>query len=184
MRLGPRELLLLLLLLATPIAAYIFVFQPRNEQVSHLRDQLSAKREKLAQLKAATEQIDDLGGEIARLNQAVNVFEQKLPEQREVEVILKEVWLLAMRHQLVPRSIRTGDPNKAEMFAELPLEMEITGNFDGFYSFLIDLEKLQRITRIGRLRLEKSSGDEGVVKADFVLSIFYEPRDAAAAAGS
>lgn len=182
MKLGPREWLFLFLLLATPAAAYTFVFQPRNEQIAEVRALVDAKREKLAQLKAATEQIEDLGEEIHRLNKAVDVFERKLPAQREVEVILKEVWQLATRHGLTPRSVRTDNPHTAAMFAELPLDMEITGDFDGFYSFLLDLEKLQRITRLGRMKLEKVTSGDGLIKAELVLSIFYEPREAAAAA--
>ncbi len=180
MRLGAREILFLLLLLALPMAAYRFVFEPRNAQISEVRQQIIEKRGKLDQLRLATQRIDDLGREIGRLSEAVILFEQKLPAQRDVEVILKEVWELAMQHGLTPKSVRTDEPVMSEMYAELPLRMMIVGDFDGFYSFLLDLEKLQRITRLPQARLERIDGQTiGQIKADLVLSIFYEPPGAA-----
>ena len=57
------------------------------------------------------------------------------------------------------------------------------GQFDGFYTFLLALESLPRITRIHELKLERKSAGRsgkdddpsGVMKADFVLSIYFEP---------
>jgi len=154
MKLGLREFLFLLLLASLPMAAWRYVFEPRNQQIEAVREQISAKREKLDQLRSATEQIDDLGAEIERLSHAVIHFERKLPAQREVEVILKEVWELAARHGLNPRTIRTDEPVMNAHYAELPLRMTIDGDFDGLYSFLLDLEQLQRITRYRMRRLK------------------------------
>ena len=178
MKLGLREILFILLLLALPVAAYQFVFQPRNDQISRVREQIDQKRQKLEQLQEATRRIDDLGQEIDRLSEAVTLFEQKLPAEREVEVVLKEVWELATAHTLVPKSIRTDDPVDMHMYAELPLKMEIIGDFDGFYSFMLAMERLRRITRLPRLKVESiDRGYEGKIKAEMVLSIFYEAKD-------
>ena len=176
MKLGPREVLFLLLLLVLPAAAYRFVFQPRNEQIHQVRAQIIDKRAKLERLEQATRRIDDLGREIERLSDAVAMFEQKLPAEREVEVILKEVWELATARGLTPRSIRTDDTVDMQLYAELPLKMVIEGDFDGFYSFLLDMERLRRITRLPQLRLENVDRYEGLIKADLVLSIFYETK--------
>lgn len=47
MKLGPREILFLLLLMALPGAAYQFVFQPRTDQIRRMRQQLVEKNSKL-----------------------------------------------------------------------------------------------------------------------------------------
>lgn len=177
MRLGIREIVFILLLLAMPVAAYFFVFQPRNVQIAQARQEIKLKQQKLAQLEAATVKIKDLGSEIDKLSEAINVFEQKLPAQRETEVILKEVWELAARHHLVPRSVRTDKTIEGPMYSTLPIQMSIIGNFDGFYSFLLDLEKLPRLTQIPRLELQKIDTEEGHMKADMVLYIFFESKN-------
>ncbi|MCE9591365.1 MAG: type 4a pilus biogenesis protein PilO [Planctomycetes bacterium] len=174
MRFGIREIIFVLALLAMPVAAYIFVFEPRNAQIAEARHEILLKQEKLAQLEAATRSMTDLGKEIDKLSEAISIFEQKLPAEREVEVILKQVWELAAKQGLTPKSIRTDKPIINASYAELPIRMVIIGDFDGFYSFLLDLEKLRRITRMPEMKITKVRDSEGQMQASVVLSIFFE----------
>jgi type IV pilus assembly protein PilO len=175
MRFGARELVFLLLLLCIPVAAYFVVYKPRNIQMAEARAEMARKQAKLVQLEAETRRISDLGEEIDKLTEAIALFEQKLPAQREEQVILKEVAELAAAHKLRVTSVRTDRINRNANYAELPLRMVITGDFDGFYSFLIELERLQRITRTPEMILRKAPNErDGQMRADVVLSIFFE----------
>jgi type IV pilus assembly protein PilO len=159
-----------------PTAAWWFVFRPANEQIAQARQEIEAKSQKLDRLEEATRRIEDLGREIEKLTEAIEMFENKLPAEKEVEVVLKEVWQLASRHGLKPRSVRTDKPKQSARYAELPLKMIIIGDFDGFYQFLLDLERLSRITRIPKMDLTKlRDGEEGQMEATFTLNIFFEP---------
>lgn len=177
MRFGTRELMFVVVLLAMPVAAYFFVFEPRNAQIAEAREEIRQKQTKLKQLEQTTRSIADLGEEIDKLQGAIDLFEQKLPTDREVEVILKQVWELAAKQKLVPKSIRTDKPLTTAQYTELPIKMVINGDFDGFYNFLLQLEKLSRITRMPVMRLKRGKTDtDGQVQADVVLSIFFESR--------
>ena len=179
MRFGLREFVFIVVLLTLPVAAYFFVFEPRNVQIAEALKEIEDKESKLAQLEAVTKDIDDLGEEIDKLTTAIEMFEQKLPAQREVEVVLKQVWEMAAQHNLIPKKIRTDKPVGAAQYAELPIQMTIVGDFDGFYSFLLDLEKMQRITRMPKMKLEKAkSNDDGQMQAKVVLSIFFDSQSA------
>ena len=175
MRFGFREVVFVVVLLGLPVAAYFFVFEPVNGQIDQVRRENAIKQAKLEKLEVARH-IKDLGDEIAKLDEAIAMFEAKLPAEKEVEVILREVWQLASERGLRPRSIRTGKPVRSPMYNELPIKMEILGDFDGFYAFLLDLERLDRITRIPDIKLEKLPDTEGHMKAAFTLSIFFEPQ--------
>ena len=52
MRIGFRELLFVLLLVAMPVASYLLVFQPRSAQINLLREEITKKRTKLEELEA------------------------------------------------------------------------------------------------------------------------------------
>jgi type IV pilus assembly protein PilO len=175
MRFGFRELVFILLLLAVPAAAYFFVFSPRNVQIAQMRDEIRIKRAKLEQLSQATASMKDLGAEIDRLTQAVKVFEQKLPAQREVEVLLNQATELAGKQRLGVKSLRTDKAVAAAQYSEQPIKMVIVGDFDGFYSFLLDLERLKRITRMNQMQLKRIQNDEGQMQAEITLSIFFDP---------
>lgn len=183
MRFGFRELIFVLLLLGMPVAAYFFVFEPRNTQIEAAVAEVRQKQAKLQKLEEATRTIDDLGEEIDRLTEAVTLFQAKLPEQKEVEVILKEVWELAAANQLTPRSVRTDRIVPADQYAELPIRMVIEGNFDGFYQFLMSIEQMQRITRLPTMTIKKvAQQEDGGMQANLVLSIFFEGEKSGAAA--
>ncbi len=174
MQFGLREATFVLLLLAMPVAAYFFVFQPRSTQIAEARGEISSKQAKLKELEAATKSIEDLGDEIDELRQAIELFEQKLPAQRDVEVVLRDVWRLAAENDLTPKSVRTDKIVASAHYAELPIKMTIIGDFSGFYTFLQELEKLPRITRTPSMKLKKLDKQEGEMQADMVLSIFFE----------
>ena len=73
--------------------------------------------------------------------------------------------------------MRTDKPVTNARYTELPLKMVIVGDFDGYYSFLLDMERLSRITRIPEMKLEKlRKGEDGQMEAAFTLSIFFEPK--------
>ena len=59
-------------------------------------------------------------------------------------------------------------------YIEQPLKMQLTGDFNSFYSFLLELERLPRIIKIRELRLKKDSKEQGKVTADFIVSIFFQ----------
>jgi len=181
MRFGLREAVFVLLLLGMPAAAYFFVFEPRNQQIAEARQEVAQKQAKLNELEKATKSIDDLGAEIDELKQAISFVEQQLPAQREVDVILREVWELAAEHKLRPESVRPDKVVPQSHYTELPIKLVIVGDFDGFYEFLLALEDLPRITRLPQMKLQKLSGpdvEDGAMKADLVLSIFFEGRRA------
>lgn len=176
MRFGIREIIFVILLMAVPVGAYFFVFQPRNQLIAEARQEISAKQQKLEALEKTTMTMADLGVEIDRLTETIEMFEQKLPPQREVEVVLREVWELAARQRLTPKKIQTDKPVVANGYSELPIKMTIVGDFDGFYQFMLDLEKISRITRMPILKLQKPRNSEsrGEMEAEMTLSIFFE----------
>ncbi len=182
MKMGLREILFILLLLAVPVGAYLFVFEPRNKQVEEVREEIKRKQAKLEELEQATKKIPDLGQEIDRLTDAIDIIEQKLPDERKVDEVLKQVWEMAAKQRLTPKSVRTDKPLPNNQYSELPIQMEIVGDFDGFYSFLLELEKLPRITQLPKMRLTKVADKDlaqGQMRAEVVLSVFFETDDSA-----
>jgi type IV pilus assembly protein PilO len=175
MKFGLKEFLFLPVLLAIPLASWWFVFDPQNKEIAQARIEIQQKQIKLNQFKDVKLFIPDLESHSARLASTVELFDAKLPAQKEVDVILKEVTQLASRHGLTTQSFRPDKQVEAERYTEHPLKMVISGNFDGYYSFLLDLERLRRITRIPNMKLKKLNGaNEGQMEAEFTLSIYAE----------
>ncbi|MHC5027039.1 MAG: type IV pilus inner membrane component PilO [Planctomycetota bacterium] len=179
MRIGFRELIFFIVLLAVPIASFLVVFKPRNTQIRAATEEVEFKQSRLDKLAEVSGKIDDLELAIERGRQSVEEIEEMLPIGKEVDVILENVWQIAQDNGLVVKSVKTDKPVPAAEYKELPLMMMLEGQFDGFYEFLLELENLPRITRIRSMDLDRVTDPRGVesgpgyMKADFTLSIYF-----------
>ncbi len=187
MRFGVRELIFLVVLLAVPAVSMLYVFKPRNDDISQALTEIELKQTRLSKLAAMTERIDDLSIAIEEGREAIRAIEEKLPGQQGVEIILQQVWEVAAANSLLVKSFKSDKPIPAADYREQPLAIEMEGTFDGFYRFLLELENLPRITRIHNLKLERvdtqlARDTHTEMKAGFTLSIYYEP-EAMASAG-
>ncbi len=187
MKIGTREILFLLLLLAIPVGSWWLVFHPRSQKIAQAYDEIRTKREKLTALSKAATSISDLKSEIDRCNQDIAFFQSKLPQQKEMDQVLNDVWKLAQSSNLNVTGVRTinrtgnqslTDPSGP--YAEQPVRLQLEGDFNnGLYSFLLELEKLPRITRIEKMDIlakkdEPGQPGEGKVKAEIEMCVFFE----------
>lgn len=189
MKVGLRECLVLGVLVAIPLCAWWLVFRPHNRRDNEMRKQLEAKQARLQALNRATGTIGNLRREIGSLHKGIKFFQSKLPSEKEIDKVLREVWNLAEANHLTTKSIRTQKRAGPSRYAapghsahEQPIEMRLEGDFMGFYAFLQALENQPRIMRIHKMELEKKTdGPQGLVQASFVVSVFFEPADKGAA---
>ncbi len=184
MRLGFRELIFLIVLLAVPIASYVYVFKPRNVEIQQANSEIETKRERLNRFQEVAVHLQDLGRAIDEGKDAIETIEEKLPSEDDVAGILGQFTQLAKANQLSVPSFKPTNAVPAASYMEMPIEMTMTGRFNNFYEFLLALEQLPRITRVHQLEMEQqgiqvgsNSIDEnaapGSMKAEFTLSIYY-----------
>jgi type IV pilus assembly protein PilO len=183
MRFGIREIIFLIVLLAVPVASFVYVFKPRNEQITTAKAEVQDKESRLIQLREMTSKLEDIGREIERGRESIEVIEAKLPSQQDVEVVLEQVWQLAKANRLAVRSVKSQKTVDSATYRELPLKMILEGSFDGFYQFMLELENIPRITRVHEMKLLRLAGTSGPapddatpgsMRAEFTLSIYFE----------
>ena len=184
MKFGARELLFLCVMLGLLGCTYFFVFSKANAKRAELQSEILAKQTALNNLRQSTAGIEDLNRKISELQQAITFFESKLPQEKEVDKILKEVWQIAEANSLQTKTIKTMKAQRGPSYSEQPIQLSLSGDFNGFYAFLLQLEKLQRITRITDMNLQKISDRDGEMQAQMTLSIFFEPDTGSSVAGA
>src|SRR4051794_24284208 len=175
MKFGIRELILVSAMVALLICSYFFVFAKSNAKREALQKDIVQWRTELANLSQATSGIDDVGKKTEEFQKAIEFFENKLPAEKEMDKILKEVWQMAEANSLQTKTVKTLKSERGPNCSEQPIQMNLAGDFYGFYSFLQQLEKLPRITRVSQMKLEKIDERDGEMTASLTLSIFFEP---------
>lgn len=182
MKIGLREVVFVLMLLAIPLGGWYLVFRPRNVANAEMLRQIEAKQAKLQDLNKTTGAIGDIQREIDSLQKGVNDLQSRLPSEKEIDKVLQEVWRLAETNELTTKSIRTVEKTQEPVFAsaddshaEQPIVMKLEGDFRGFYAFMLALENQPRIMRIRKMTLTRpDKAAEGVVQATFEMTIFFE----------
>jgi type IV pilus assembly protein PilO len=182
MKLGFRELLFFTVLLGLLAASY-FVLLKQNQKMHTLQAEKATKQRELADLHMATAGISDLHGRIHDLQQSLTFFEAKLPQEKEFDKILKEVSDIAEADSLQTKTVRTLKSERFASYSEQPIQMTLSGNFTGYYQFLLQLEKLPRITKVTGMQLSKIQDHDGEMTATMTLSIFFAPNSSGALAG-
>ncbi|MBL7134743.1 MAG: type 4a pilus biogenesis protein PilO [Phycisphaerae bacterium] len=182
-----REIVFALVLLAIPMAAWQLEFAPRQRRQKELKQQIAAKQIKLDKLfekKQLSGAIGDLRSQIAEGKEAVALFRSRLPDEKDIDQIVREVWRLAKSNNLSPTSLRTIPPRKNKQFTspdgphgEQPVLIQLEGKFTGLYSFMLDMESQSRIMRVRQMTLKKPEKTySGQVSATIEFSIFFERR--------
>lgn len=174
MQFGIREIVFLLVLIAMPISSYFFVFKPQNDEIARAKEEIAHKESMLDKLERATARTQDLQAANEEIVEAISLIEGRLPEGKEIDVILSQVATLARQSRLELPRLRMGRPIPAQQYIEQPIEMEMAGNFDDFYAFTLELERLERVTRVPDIELQRATrSDDGTISADFTLSIYF-----------
>ncbi len=161
-----------------PIGSYWFVFKPRNEQISQARKEIEHKELLLEKPSRGDCRAKAL---LVRTRRSceIELVQSRLPSDKEVDVILRQVAEFATQNNLArPRPSRTRSPRPNYM--EQPLEMLITGNFDDYYNFMLETDRSSESLAFP----DESQGREqnGQMQAEFTLSIYFEPTSSIASA--
>jgi type IV pilus assembly protein PilO len=169
-------------LVCIPMLSWLLVFKPQQHEIQQALDEISVRNAELEGIALLSQQIPVLEEAVRSGQEMVENIEAKLPPRRDVEVVLEQTWQIAERNGLTVRSFKTKPVVNSWLYMELPLEVSMSGPFEGFYRFLLDLEALPRITRISEMSIQESGmqfrGPDhelppGSVSAQFVLSVYF-----------
>ena len=169
-----RKVVLFVLLSGMVVVGYKYMIEPATKHLSETKERLQTKLAKLAEFEEATIAADDLTKKLKRLEEAIEFFESRLPPESEIDKVLRDVTLIAQKQGLSSKMIRTLEKKNNSGYIEQPLRMQLVGNFNSFYCFLLELEKLPRIMKIRELELKKQLENEGQIEVDFVVRIFFQ----------
>jgi len=171
---GFRKAVFFVLLLGVAVLGYQYMIRPANRHLAEAKGEVESKLAKLVEFEQARAATEGLTKQLEQLEEAVEFFESQLPPTNEIDKVLRDVTVIAEKQGLKPKTIRTMKKENNSGYIEQPLKMELEGNFNSFYSFLLELEQLPRIMKIRELDLKKQRKGEGQITANFTVSIFFQ----------
>lgn len=127
--------------------------QMEREKEVKLREEYKTKLVKAINLEALRKQRE-------QVLQYVNQLEKQLPSKAEMDALLSDINQAGLGRSLQFELFRPGQVAARDYYAELPITIRVTGNYNDFGSFASDIAHLSRIVTLNNLSI--SPGKDGL----------------------
>ena len=95
--------------------SYKYMIKPANQNLAQQKSMMDAKLGKLRELDKAKAAADDLSFQLERVEEAIKMFESKLPDRSEIHTVLENLTVIAQKHGLTPKRSRHSKPEITEV---------------------------------------------------------------------
>ena len=144
-----------------------------EQEEQRLREAYKSKVQQAVNLDALRKQKEQVGEYVATL-------EKQLPSKAEMDALLSDINQAGLGRGLQFELFKPGQVVVKEYYAELPIDIKITGNYHDVGAFTSDVANLPRIVTLNNLNLV--AGKDGALTMEAVAKTFrYLDREEVAA---
>lgn len=170
---APRVAVLLGLFVAILVAGWWFVWNDeldvlaaRQQDELKLRDEYVAKKTQAVNLDLYTQQLSEI-------DRSFGALLKQLPNKSEVESLLVEINQSGMGRGLQFDLFRPGQEVSKDFYAELPIDVRLTGSYHDFGAFAGDIGVLSRIVTLNNISISVNpQAKDGSLVMDAVTKTF------------
>jgi type IV pilus assembly protein PilO len=154
-----KGVLLLAVLLAVVAAGGWFVWKPMLDELQAARndewgpDRISGLRGTYeAKLKQAVN-LDGYKAQLKEAEQKSNVLLQQLPDKSQMDGLLTDINQAGIGRGLEFELFKPGSERPSALYAEMPINIRVVGNYHELGSFAADVAKMSRIVTLSELSI-------------------------------
>jgi Tfp pilus assembly protein PilN len=118
---------------------------------------------------------DNLNRMYDELEGASAYLKPRLPSEKDAEKCLAEITRSASKNLLKTRAIRALRAVRNDGYTEQPIQLGLVGDFNDFYTFLLDVEKRRQVTWIQEIKLKRILDHDGEIEGNVTLRLFFQP---------
>jgi Tfp pilus assembly protein PilO len=157
----------------TAVLFYVTVYRPETTRLTALSSRIGQSERELNTAQSQARIMQQVQDDINQLNARLKDF-RKLPanpgDLGQFQIDISE---LARRDNVREPSVSwSGMPKRDEQLCQLPISLKFDGDFNNVFSFLCDMEKLSRLTRVQSMTM-KSPAADGTVQVELVMNLYY-----------
>jgi len=169
----PRVAVLLGLLAAILLAGWWFVWNDQlDELAAREKDELKLKEEFLAK-KTQAVNLDLYTQQLNEIDRSFGALLKQLPNKAEVESLLIEINQSGMGRGLQFELFKPGQEISKDFYAELPINVRLTGSYHDFGAFAGDIGQLSRIVTLNNISISTNpQAKDGSLVMDAVTKTF------------
>jgi type IV pilus assembly protein PilO len=144
-----------LIFIGLQVAAYFFLWQSQIDQVEKGRADVAKQKEVFLEKKKLAVNLDSYKQQRAEIEQAFGALLKQLPNKSEMDALLIDINQAGLGRGLAFELFKPATTeNFTEFYAELPVNIKVTGNYHDLGAFASDVAKMPRIVLLTDLKLD------------------------------
>ncbi|MGJ7915922.1 type 4a pilus biogenesis protein PilO [Massilia sp. LXY-6] len=168
--LAPRLLCAAGVMAAVLGLGYFFYWSGQFEEQDTLAAQEQTLRNDYRVKMAQAINLDALEAQQQQVNRYVERLEKQLPSKAEMAALLSDINQAGLGRGLQFELFKPGQVVVKDYYAELPIDIKVTGSYHDIGEFAADMAKMPRIVTLNNLSL--AAGKDGVLSLDAVAKTF------------
>jgi type IV pilus assembly protein PilO len=161
----------ILLFIALQAIAYFLLWQAQMEAIDKGRQDVSKQKEVFLEKKKLAVNLDSYKQQRAEIEQAFGALLKQLPNKSEMDALLIDINQAGLGRGLAFDLFKPSEKeNFTEFYAELPVNIKVTGNYHDLGAFASDVAKMPRIVLLTDVKLDPPK--DGVLSMEAVAKTY------------
>ena len=156
------------------VGYYFGVYQGKAQELERLRAEELGLQRKLSEVRLVAGNIEAFEAEIGELEVKLKKALRQLPNEKQLEVLLTDISNLGKNAGVEIRSFQRQQEVVHDFYAEVPIAIELEGEYHDIGKFFELLSQLKRIVNMGALKMgvSKESIDSTRLKVTGTATTF------------
>lgn len=147
------------------VAGWWFLWSPALTTLDESKAQEAELKSTYVTKKGQAINLDAYKKQLADIQQSFGALLKQLPNKQEMDALVTDVNQAGLGRGLQFELFRPGAETKKEFYAELPIQIKVTGSYHDIAAFTSDVAKLSRIVTIHNISLVPAKGGDLVMEA-------------------
>ena len=178
---APKILVLLVILIGIPVAGFFFINQDQLKAIEQGQQRESKLKEDYVNKKKQAINLDLHRQQLREIDTQFGALLKQLPDKSQMDALLVDINQAGLGRGLQFELFKpAGGEIRREFYAELPIQVKVTGNYHDMGAFASDVGQLSRIVTLNNVAI--SAGGDGNLTMDATARTFRYLDDAEIAA--
>ena len=161
----------LIIFVLVQVAAYFIFWQGQAEQIEKGRADVAKQKEVFLEKKKLAVNLEAYKQQRAEIEQSFGALLKQLPNKSEMDALLIDINQAGLGRGLAFELFKPAEKeNFTEFYAELPVNIKVTGNYHDLGAFASDVAKMPRIVLLTDLKLDPPK--DGVLSMEAVAKTY------------
>ncbi|EMP53887.1 pilus assembly protein, PilO [Marinobacter santoriniensis NKSG1] len=138
---------------------YWFFIKDQYTQLDRVTKQEQEKRKEYEKKAYQVANLDVFKAQMAEMEETFGALVRQLPSETEVPGLLEDITNTALGSGLSLKQIKLQQEQRRDFYAELPINIEVSGSYHELASFVSSVASLPRIVTLHDFTIKPTSGD-------------------------